>query len=129
MDAMLCIATHLHLAPSHSRGLLAKLPENLEKNRGRVTQSESKPVANWLGTRTGRQRVAYGVLADVGEEVVVERRRHPELLPPAPRLLHRRRRRRSGGVVGGAQAAFEACRRAAAEQGGGDRSCGARGQD
>jgi len=31
MDAMLCIATHLHLAPSHSRGLLAKVPENLEK--------------------------------------------------------------------------------------------------
>ena len=45
------------------------------------------------------------MLADVGEEVVVERRRHTQLLPPAPRLLHRR----GGGGVARAHEAHEAC--------------------
>ena len=49
------------------------------------------------------------MLADVGQEVVVERRRHPQLLPPAPRLLHRLRRRRRGGGVARAHEAHEAC--------------------
>jgi hypothetical protein len=43
LDAMLCITTHLHLAPSHSRGLLAKLPENLEKiEHGALSQNQNQ---------------------------------------------------------------------------------------
>lgn len=60
-------------------------------------------------SRERREGDTHRVLADVGEEVLVELRRRAQLLPPLPRLLHRRRRssrsrrRRGGGGGGGAE--------------------------